>query len=218
MPNSFKICRDNRARGLSCRVSYVTHKYETAIDKIWLALLSFQEAKEQLTTEFGLGESLMLNLYGWRGDRLVLVCGFAHNPSRTHAETLDLSYEVARQMRLGWGVDTFTLLNEGFCVLPGESDEFIDLPRQFASGVEGIAECIALIHVEPDYCKAVATPFRYGLKRSIAFGDPIFYEPNDDGWHTEFAKIAQLAEPMNSSARTTIIATLTQKGVEVTEI
>lgn len=219
MPNSFKICRDNRV-GLFCyRVSDVTQKYETAIDKIWLALLSFQAAKEQVTKEFGVGENLALNLYGWRNDRLVLVCGLAHSPARTHAEMLDLSYEVARQMRRGWNVDAFTMLNEGFCVLPGQDDEFVDLPAEFAAGTEGVAECIALIHVEPNYAKAVASPFRYGLKRSIGFGKPIFYEPNPDGWHTEFAKIAEMDDPLHAKeGRASIIAALAREGVEVTEI
>jgi hypothetical protein len=197
----------------------VTQKYETAIDKIWLALSSFQAAKEQVTKEFGVGENLMLNLYGWSKDRLVVICGVMHSPSRTHEETLDLAFETARQMRRGWGVDAFTLMNEGFCVLPGQDEEFFDLPSEFAKGSDGVAECLAAIHVQPDYAKAVASPFRYGLGRSIGFGKPIFYEPNPDGWHSEFAKIAEMDYVVNTNdERKSITELLANKGVEATEI
>lgn len=151
--------------------------YSEPFDKIWLALTSFQEAKTQMVADFGVGEEMPFNIYGWRHDVLTAVCRVLDKPGRSKYDKLGLMFYAAEEIRSTWGATAFTMMNEGFCLRPGcNGEDDWDLPAEFARGNVDVLECLTAVHIEPTEIYAVASPYKYLYGREVAFGEPLFYD------------------------------------------
>lgn len=76
-------------------------------------------------------------------------------------------------MRTGWSADGLALLFEAF-VGVGPARDGENLAVEFANGNEHVHECLLVIAADDqDDAIVCALPYRYGLGRTITWGDPL---------------------------------------------
>lgn len=154
--------------------------YRDPIDKIWLAIQSTQVAKSQAVDEFGIGEELQFNLYGWVDDRLAIICGTDPSMHSDREARFQAILEAAIITRRGWGVTAFTFIAEGFCAINlDDIDRKRPLHEQYLQN-NSVAECLCFMHIEQDEVQILTVPFKYGLGRTVSYGLPIRYTDDED--------------------------------------
>jgi hypothetical protein len=125
-------------------------------------------------SEFGVGEEVQMNLFGWRDDELVIVAqiDIGWGDMDDAEERIDRTAQAAQALRHGWACDAFTLLSEGYVSRKPRKTSRRDLGEQFAEGEPEVDECLSIIHVEDqgDEVRVCAQPFEVLLGKQVEFG------------------------------------------------
>jgi hypothetical protein len=162
--------------------------YLSDFKKMVLVVESLKEYKQTLVDEEGIGEDITFNLFGWRGDQMVVVAQLSPGLMNEKATRLKRLVAAATVFRTGFGCEALSFGAEGFCVVgDGEHDESIPLKDQFATNKD-VQECITVLHVGQEVDMA-AVPYRYDVGRKVVFGNPAKNpEPEKFGVVTESFK------------------------------
>jgi hypothetical protein len=149
--------------------------YPDSAAKIALVIAVGQSAKTHLVEEFGVGEEMAMNLFGWVDDRFTCLAQMDLNwgDPKDQEERLNRIFQTAVVMRRGWGVDSFTLLAEGWVSTKPDQTRDRDLVDDFVENEKSpVRECLSVLHVEDegeniDIC---AQPFHMRPGKSVDFG------------------------------------------------
>lgn len=157
--------------------------------KVALALAVGQSAKRHIVEEFGIGEELQMNLFGWLNDDLAVIAQYDQSwgDNDSEEERLERLEFTAQAMRRAWGCDSFTLLSEAFVSQKPDLTKNRELASEFASGSTDVTECLSIIHVEDaDDVHLCAQPYEVVLGKKIDFGDMLHTDNPDLLRNSEF--------------------------------
>lgn len=147
--------------------------YPDSAAKVSLAYTVGRSTKTHLISEYGVGEELAMNIFGWCENRLACIGQMDVSwPQGEEVDRLLRVFQTAVVMRNGWLCDGFTLIAEGYVSSDPESSLGNDLAEMYASDVEKrVEECLSICHVDlvgnVDIC---ALPFRVVLRNDIEWG------------------------------------------------
>lgn len=148
--------------------------YPGSESKVALALAVGQSAKRHLVSEFGIGEELQMNLFGWKDDHLAVIgqydIGWGDNDDED--DRLERLGFAAHVMRRAWACDSFTLLSEAFVSQKPDKTRDKSLSEEFGKGEGDVTECLSIIHVEGEEdIHICAQPFDIEVGKKVTFGD-----------------------------------------------
>lgn len=157
--------------------------YDNDYSKIALAVTAAQLAKITCVKEFGIGEDLSMNFFGWDSERLSIVCQMKQELMRdTPEERLERCTELCKVLRKYWGVDSISMVAEGYCSFNQAETAGSELSQAFLDPKKPVKECITVTHVGPagdeedaHITTIVAIPYVYELGRDISWFDMIVY-------------------------------------------
>ena len=90
-------------------------EYEDSMRKIALCLTGAQLAKNLMVEEFGIGEELAFNFFGWRDNRLVMVAQLRREYMNLPvAKRLEACKMLCVAMTSHWAIDAISFVAEGF--------------------------------------------------------------------------------------------------------
>lgn len=147
--------------------------YPDSAAKVSLAYTVGRTTKTHLIAEYGVGEELAMNIFGWCDNKLVCIGQMDVTwPQGEEVDRLERVFRTAVVMRGGWGCDGFTLIAEGYVSTDPEFSRGHDLAEMYANDVEKrVDECLSICHVDlegnVDIC---ALPFRVVLRNDIEWG------------------------------------------------
>lgn len=148
----------------------VVDAYLTDFEKMVLVVESLKEYKRTVVEEFGIGEDLTFNLFGWRGDGMAIVGQLSPSHMADKVGRLRRLISAAIIFRTGFACDALTFGAEGFCVVgDGEAVDGIPLNEQYPTNPD-VMECITVLQVGSEVDMA-AVPYRYELGRKVVFGN-----------------------------------------------
>lgn len=159
---------------LRLALGVVQDSYPGSEAKVALALAVGQSAKRHLVEEFGIGEELQMNLFGWVGDDLGVIAQYDQSwgDNEDQHERLERLEFVAQAMRRAWGCDSFTLLSEAFVSQKPDRTKDRELASEFASGSTDVTECLSIIHVEDeDDVHICAQTYEIAVGKKIEFAE-----------------------------------------------
>jgi len=152
-----------------------------------LCMSAAQLAKESFVDEFGIGEDLTFNFFGWSENKLVIVAQlrqeFAVVPL---TKRLMLSSAVLAHMRHGWAIDAISIVAEGFETLDKNSLDGRELSVAFVEEDNLVKECITVTHCEPNEVTSslevhlASVTYSYALGREVHWGGPIGFVSGAD--------------------------------------
>jgi len=150
--------------------------YDNIFSKIALSVTSAQLAKALSVTEYGLGEDLNFNFFGWS-----IVAQLQREYMRMPpADRLAQCGSLCVALRKFWGATDITMVAEGFCSFDKEKTHELDLAKIFADdSISGVHECVTISHAslidgEPRV-DVVAVPYVYGEGRKITWLDMLIH-------------------------------------------
>lgn len=149
-------------------------EYVDSVSKVSLAFSVGKVAKTQLVADFGVGEELALNIFGWVGGKLVCVAQMDLSwPDYGEEDKESRIADAVMVMRRGWGCDAFTLLAEGYVSKDpafSKDKELIDAFLEDRSS--RVTECLSIVNVDHvnDAVDVCAVPFRIKGRRDIEWG------------------------------------------------
>lgn len=163
----------------------VEGSYDNDYSKIALAITSAQLAKSTSVKEFGIGEDLSINFFGWQRDELIIVCQIRQDLMKIDPqERLARCAELCAVLRRYWGVSSITMVAEGYCSMDMAETEGLALSDAFLDASKPVKECITVTNVTLDK-KAVsdsgfvttilAVPYSYELGRTLKWFDTLIY-------------------------------------------
>lgn len=160
--------------------------YDNDYSKIALAVTAAQLAKSTCVKEFGIGEDLSMNFFGWDSDRLSIVCQMKQEFMReSPEERLERCTELCNVLRKYWAVDAISMVAEGYCSFNQAETAGSELSQAFLDPKKPVKECITVTHVGPmdddkdgRVTTIVAIPYAYELGRGISWFDMIVYPEN----------------------------------------
>lgn len=143
-------------------------EYDTRDYKLALCLESGRAAKVAGVQEWGLGEDLTFTLFGWVGNRLGVISTLASNlMAEPQPRRIERVANAARILRLGWGVDEFVFMAEGFVSSDSEKSVGKDLRALFTEKDSPVEECLTLSFITATDWEVVTAPYRLGLGRKV---------------------------------------------------
>lgn len=159
--------------------------YDNDYSKIALAITAAQLAKSTSVKEFGIGEDLAINFFGWNEERLAIVCQIRQDLMKIDPEErLARCTELCAVLRRYWGVSSITMVAEGYCSADMAETEGLSLADAFLDASKPVKECITVTNVTLDP-KAVddggfvttilAVPYAYELGRTLKWFDTLIY-------------------------------------------
>lgn len=155
--------------------------YDNIFSKIALSVTSAQLAKTLSVTEYGLGEDLTFNFFGWFDGRLAIVAQLQKEYMRIPpADRLAQCGSLCVALRKFWGVTDISMVAEGFCSFDKEKTQDLDLAKIFADeSVSGVHECITVAHASiidgVPRVDVVAVPYVYGEGRKVEWLDMLVH-------------------------------------------
>ena len=156
-----------------------TGAYETNLDKVALAVESIKVAKQMAVTEEGVGEDINITVFCWRGASLLSVIQLSNTFGLSRDERVNRMTQGCCLMRRGWGVDSFTMIAEGYCSLSPANTNGESLYELFTQPNSPVKECIAITHVEADSYLFVSVPYTVTVGRKVQFDNPLWYRGRD---------------------------------------
>jgi len=127
----------------------VVDDYPDSYSKMALALSSAQVAKETLVAEFGIGEDLPFNFFGWAEGQLHMVVGMERAGMRQPIQDrFEMCVGVVQAMRSHFGCDALTFVAEGFHSSKPELTKDQNLGELYGQHDPAVRECISTSHVE----------------------------------------------------------------------
>ena len=192
--------------------------YDNDYSKIALAITSAQLAKATSVKEFGIGEDLSMNFFGWESDRLSIVCQMKQELMRVDpSERLERCAELCNVLRRYWGVDALSMVAEGYCSFNSLETAGSELSQAFLDPKKPVKECITVTHVGPAedmenlyITTIVAVPYEYELGRSLRWLDMIVYP---DGKSENFRN-ARYPAAMNKALKHKIVDDLPEEAYD----
>ncbi len=150
--------------------------YDDSMGKIALCASSAQMAKTLCVKEFGIGEELSFNFFGWQGEYLAVVCQLDKQFMRDlPIERFQRSSALCVALRQYWGVTALTFLAEGYHSFDPTATKDKDLSKAFIDDPKNVSECLAIVHSEINPLNGlietslVSMPYRYELGRNIVW-------------------------------------------------
>lgn len=166
---------------------HLMNTYPDPMSKMALCMSAAQIAKESFVDDFGIGEDLTFNFFGWSENNLVIVAQlrqeFAAIPL---AKRLMLSSAVLAHMRHAWGIDAVSVVAEGFETLDKNSLNGRELSVAFVEEPDLVKECITVTHCEPNEVTSAlevhlaSITYSYALGREVHWGGPIGFVSGTD--------------------------------------
>jgi hypothetical protein len=178
--------------------------YETASEKMGLVFSAMSKALETAVSEFGIGESIPLSLFGWNGGvlRCVAQLDIGFDEVHTTDNHVRRTAEAAMVIRRGWGVDSFTLAAEGYVSNDAEYSKGRSLAEAFLENDGSkVSECLTVLHVGDIYPRIAAVPYQTRGRNDFRWGttmvtdDPNHVRDNAFIRVLEHALRADLLEP-----------------------
>ena len=146
--------------------------------KIALCASSAQIAKTACVQEFGIGEELSFNFFGWQREYLAVVCQLDKQFMRDlPIERFQKASSLCVALRQYWGVTALTFLAEGYHSFDPVTTKNKDLSKAFIDNPETVSECLAIVHSEINPLNGlidttlVSMPYKYELGRNIVWSD-----------------------------------------------
>lgn len=153
--------------------------YDTDLDKLALAVESSKQAKQLTVEEEGIGEDLNINLFCWKGKHLVVIAQIVNTHLISKNARLRVLADGCAIIRKGWGVDSITLVAEGYCSFRPSDTKGQDLPMLFSQPDSPVTECLTLTHIGEDGSTFISVPYRTTVGRQVEFDDALWYEGLD---------------------------------------
>jgi hypothetical protein len=151
--------------------------YDDSMGKIALCASSAQIAKIQCVEQFGIGEELSFNFFGWQDEYLAVICQLDKQFMRDPAvERFERSSALCVALRQYWGISAITFLAEGYHSFDPLATRKKDLSKAFIDG-ENVSECLTIVHSEINLSNdsiettLVSMPYKYDLGRKIIWSD-----------------------------------------------
>lgn len=142
--------------------------YSDDFSKLVLVVEALKKSKKSIVKDFGIGEDLTFNLFGWRGGKMIIAGQLMPSFELTKPERIKILLAAAIIFRTGFGCDSFTFGAEGFCVLEGgEADMDIPLSEQFATN-DDVLECLTVMQIGK-MTDMAAIPYEYQVGREVIF-------------------------------------------------
>ena len=162
---------------------FVDGNYDNDYSKIALAITAAQLAKSTSVKEFGVGEDLAMNFFGWGEDSLSIVCQMRHDMMRTDPdERLERCQELCNVLRKYWGVTSLSMVAEGFCSMDQTKTAGEPLSEAFLNPQKPVKECLTVTHVSTEdsgptspVVTIVAVPYEYELGRGLKWLEMLIY-------------------------------------------
>jgi hypothetical protein len=208
-------------------------EYTDSMSKIALCLTGAQLAKDLMVQEFGIGEELAFNFFGWRENRLVMVAQLKREYMNFPVvKRLEACRMLCSAMTSHWAVDAVSFVAEGFETLNREKLDGRDLRQAFIEDENLVNECVTVTHCQKNEVNddielyLVSTPYKYLLGRDIEWGESMGYTRGTetvlrnspipklliDGLRTE------IIESVTNEEFDETIATLTACGFNIEEM
>lgn len=150
--------------------------YPTTLDKLALVVTASTIAKEQSVKDFGVGEDLPFNVYGWRNHRLAIMCQInAGLMNIDPMERFSKLTNAACVMRKGFCVDGFTLIAEGFVSTDPESTKDKKLAEAYLEKDSPVKECLTFTHVDNGRVTFVTKPYTYTVPRGVQWAEEMHF-------------------------------------------
>lgn len=156
-----------------------TGSYLTDLDKLALAVEATKVAKQHTVDEEGIGQDININLFSWRGEKLVSIMQLMGTHRMHRAERLQRLAQAACIKRQGWGVDAFTFIAEGYCSLKPSETKDMDLAKLFAQQDSPVSECLSFTHLGAETPIFISVPYKVHVGRTVQFGNALCYEALD---------------------------------------
>lgn len=157
-------------------------EYVTDFAKMALALTSTQLAKETAVKEHGIGEEINVHFMGWNEEDLVVIAQMNDAVAKTGPdERFERSKILCELLRKNWGVESLTMVSEGYCSLDSSKTENCNLATAFASSSLPVFECITVTHVTIDIygtaspVSMVAAPYVVKIGRNVEWLEVLAY-------------------------------------------
>lgn len=152
------------------------------MSKIALCLTGAQLAKDLMVQEFGIGEELAFNFFGWRENRLVIVAQLKREHMNLPViKRLEACKTLCAAMTSHWAVDAVSFVAEGFETLDKEKLDGRELRQAFIEDENLVNECVTVTHCQKNEVNEdielylVSTPYKYLLGRDIEWGESMGY-------------------------------------------
>ena len=151
--------------------------FPSSFDKLALAVEATQVAKDLTVQSEGIGEDLNMNLFGWRGDKLAILVQLANTHRINKEQRMNTLLNGACLIRQGWGVDSITLVAEGFCSIKPSETSGQDLAKLFAEPDSPVKECLTFTHAETgnEDVIYITIPYSLLIGRKVSFDTPLIY-------------------------------------------
>lgn len=158
-------------------------RYDNDYSKIALAVTSAQLAKSTGVKEFGVGEDLTMNFFGWNSETLSIVCQLRQDLMKeNHGDRLERCKELCAVLRKYWAVTSITMVAEGYCSTDQRQTVGKELSEAFLDPKKPVKECITVAHVSTEdtspkepVTTIVAVPYVYEIGRGVKWGEMIIY-------------------------------------------
>jgi hypothetical protein len=151
-------------------------RYPTTLDKLALVVTAATAAKDISVKEFGVGEDLPFNIYGWRGDELAIMAQLDSGLMNTDPmERFGRLTNAACIIRKGFLVDSFTLLAEGFCSFRPDETKDKKLAEAYLEPNSPVKECLTFTHVANGRVTFVTKPYVYKVPRHVEWDEELYY-------------------------------------------
>lgn len=144
----------------------------TAEERTRQALLQAREAKDDVVSTHGIGSELAPAVYTWNdhGYGIAVLTQQPADPTDEHRRVVAAVMAFAD----GMGVNTATVIKEGFAAQRGTEADARPLAVRFASGDPTVHECITAVTATTDGDGAFAIqPYTVGLGRKVAWHDTL---------------------------------------------
>jgi hypothetical protein len=182
-------------------------------DKLHLLTNMALDERARLAEEEGIGVELSMNLFGWQGPDLAVAAQVRAPLGADPAKRFHVVGASAFAMSRGFGVDSLTLVGEGFVAERGA--DFSELPDRFARGDLEVSQAIWISHIEQGDVRmlVMSVPYRYVL-RGVEWGTArLEVEPPRSSYSLVLKKA--LEAPLDSKPAADVVAELEGMGMLV---
>lgn len=149
--------------------------FPSSLDKLALAVQSAVEVKEQTVKEYGIGEDININLYGWKGAYLHAILQMSSSlMAKPHEERFGRVADAACVVRRATGIDSITMIAEGYISTDPTKTADMPLSEAFVKKGSVVKECLTFTHIYDEQVLFMTKPYIYNVPRKLIWEDEIF--------------------------------------------
>jgi hypothetical protein len=148
----------------------VSNTYPDSAAKVSLAYTVGRSTKTHLVEEYGIGEELAMNIFGWHNDKIACIAQMDITwPHNEEEDRIHRILETVMVMRNGWECDGYTIIAEGYVSTDTEYSRGKELSDAFVNdNQERVTECLSICHTDLDGNTDIcALPYRIVLRNDI---------------------------------------------------